>query len=151
LIVWDGFKDPPWRNVSELELRDFLKKRVDDGYTFPFNPVWPIQDSGWYEVVQKLRATSEGKATLESWYPAKTGILDEIDRIRAQHPDGFQKRELLQHKKSFAANIQDVVGCELADLADHEVRNVVKARWNRIRTAMRMYAKMQSSIRDSSK
>ncbi|CAE7875021.1 PKAR, partial [Symbiodinium sp. KB8] len=81
LIVWDGFKDPPWRNVSELELRDFLKKRVDDGYTFPFNPVWPIRDSGWYEVVQKLRATSEGKATLESWYPAKTGILDEIDRI----------------------------------------------------------------------
>lgn len=151
LIVWDGFKDPPWRNVSELELRDFLKKRVDDGYTFPFNPVWPIRDSGWYEVVQKLRATSEGKATLESWYPAKTGILDEIDRIHAEHPGGFQKRERLQHKKSFAANMQDVVGCELADLADHEVRNVVKARWNRIRTAMRMYAKMQSSIRDSSK
>ncbi|CAE7554053.1 unnamed protein product [Symbiodinium pilosum] len=31
LIVWDGFQDPPWRSVSELELRDFLKKRVDDG------------------------------------------------------------------------------------------------------------------------
>ncbi|CAJ1429005.1 unnamed protein product, partial [Effrenium voratum] len=102
LIVWDGFQDPPWRSVSELELRDFLSKRVDDGYTFPFNPVWPVRDPGWYKVVQKLREADEGKASLKCWYPEKTGILKEIDRIHAKHKQCFTKKTPLR-EQSFSA------------------------------------------------
>ena len=51
LVVWDGFSDPPWESRSEPELRKFLLERVQEGYTFPVNPVWPVRDPGWFEVL----------------------------------------------------------------------------------------------------
>lgn len=42
-------------DVSEPELREFLLERAKEGFTFPINPVWPVRDVGWYEVLQALR------------------------------------------------------------------------------------------------
>eukprot|EP00435_Cladocopium_sp_Y103_P038730 s21_g10.t1 len=55
MVVWDGYPDPPWKILKEPDLRTFLKARAKEGYCFPLNPVWPIRDKGWYEVLASLR------------------------------------------------------------------------------------------------
>ena len=39
LVVWEGFSNPPWKYLTEPELRVFLIARARDGYCFPINPV----------------------------------------------------------------------------------------------------------------
>ena len=52
LVVWDGFSDPPWKSFKEPALRAFLLERIQDGFCFPMNPIWPIRDVGWHAVLQ---------------------------------------------------------------------------------------------------
>mmetsp|Transcript_107677 Transcript_107677/g.195930 ORF Transcript_107677/g.195930 Transcript_107677/m.195930 type:complete len:1208 (+) Transcript_107677:133-3756(+) len=96
LIVWEGFPSKPWEYVCERELRDFVLKRVGDGFRFPVNPVWPVRDPGWYEVLSALKASTEKHGdredTLDCWYPKESGILDQIDRIHEAYPRGFEFR-----------------------------------------------------------
>ena len=37
--------------MTESELRAFLLERAKEGYSFPVNPVWPVRDKGWLEVL----------------------------------------------------------------------------------------------------
>lgn len=92
LIIWDGFDKSPWRYFSEGELRNFLIERVADGYTFPLNPVWPLRDQGWMDVMVALCGSPDTKQARECWYPEK--ILDFIETTYQQFPEGFIPHEL---------------------------------------------------------
>jgi hypothetical protein len=152
LIVWDGFTDePPWRNVSEPELREFLLERAKEGFTFPINPVWPVRDIGWYEVLQALRENEDpiAQRAMESWFPPQEEgeqILEMIDEIHDDNPDGLRVAQrpgfLRDSRKSMMTNAMDMTGCEIADFAGEQVRKVVQKRWRRIRFALLMAAKM---------
>mmetsp|Transcript_116694 Transcript_116694/g.182384 ORF Transcript_116694/g.182384 Transcript_116694/m.182384 type:complete len:1063 (-) Transcript_116694:255-3443(-) len=88
LVVWDEFPGIPWKYMSEPELRKFLIERVHAGFSFPLNPVWPVRDPGWFEVLAALRNSSAAEENLRAWYP-KANILQKIDEIHAEFPDGF--------------------------------------------------------------
>ena len=59
LVIWDGFSNPPWKSMSEDELRRWLRDRGSEGYSFPLNPKWVLCDAGWYDLLRKL-LESEG-------------------------------------------------------------------------------------------
>jgi len=90
LIIWDGFQGMPWEYKSEKELQSFLLERVKEGFSFPLNPVWPIRDPSWYEILDALRTSESAKGNLTAWYPPEYDVLDRIDRIHEAYPDGFQ-------------------------------------------------------------
>jgi len=89
LIIWDGFKHPPWRSVSEPQLREFLIKRVAESYTFPVHPLWPARDPGWFEVMDALNESKIAGQAMKSWFPPGSGVLEQILKIHEKHPDGF--------------------------------------------------------------
>ena len=92
LVIWDGFtEDPkrPWQAMKEPELRQWLRSRASDGYSFPINPVWPVRDPGWYDVLQSLQRSSEQQDNMQSWFPPEAGILAKIDALHSAHPKGF--------------------------------------------------------------
>merc|ERR1719265_1169944 len=69
-------------------MRQFLLDRMDDGYCFPMNPVWPCRDKGWWEVWEKsLKVTPP--ANVAAWYSKKLQVRDIIERIHAACPNGF--------------------------------------------------------------
>ena len=89
LVIWDGFADPPWQTFKEPELRDFLLKRAREGFSFPINPVWPVRDVGWFEVLQALQRGPESAENLNAWFPPDSGLIDKIAKLHAQYPNGF--------------------------------------------------------------
>merc|ERR1712050_644686 len=92
LVVWEGFmseNEEPWRYYQEPQVRQFLITRAKEGYAFPLNPVWPVRDKGWYEVLQALRGNPLTTQPLSCWYPAKYGVLEIIDRLHSTFPEGF--------------------------------------------------------------
>merc|ERR1712137_206319 len=77
LVVWEGFDDRPWTYKSASGLREFLAERIDEGYTFPLNPVWPIRDEGWYAIFEQLRnSTGVAREAFQAWYPPGSGISE---------------------------------------------------------------------------
>ncbi|CAJ1407662.1 unnamed protein product [Effrenium voratum] len=148
LVVWDGYSDPPWRKVSEPELRDFLQDRAREGYCFPLNPVWPIRDKGWYEVLQTLRGSPKdiNQRALGGWFTDEA--FRKIDEIHADFPDGFAQPNRLKRINSTIANFQDLAGDEMVDFAQAEVRNIIRERWKRIRSSLMMLARMMKDMDD---
>lgn len=162
LIVWDGFENPPWRSVSEPELREFLLARCVDGYSFPLNPVWPVRDPGWHALLKAQRATPDGERNLHAWFGAS--VLERIEDLHSTYPDGFQvlaKPELPPlspgmlgrehtHLKTMlggavlALNMRDLTDTrEMADMVYAEVSGEVKGRWRRVRSAFRLEAELR--------
>ena len=131
LVVWDGFAAPAWRQLGEPELRAFLIERCRDGFAFPMNPVWPIRDPGWMDVLRALKASAEGSACLHSWFPPSSGVLARIDKLHASYPTGFRKPPpplagpepplavggmgKLKSAKSLLITLQDLSPLEMAD------------------------------------
>ena len=75
LVLWHGYDASRGRSalgshrryLSPAELCAFLVDRVADGYSFPLNPVWPIRDPGWYEVLQTmLKQSPEAPANMKA-------------------------------------------------------------------------------------
>ncbi|CAJ1447283.1 unnamed protein product [Effrenium voratum] len=99
LVVWDGFKDKPWAYHNQTELQDFLASRIQEGYSFPINPVWPLRDEGWYAIFDALVRAG---ACLNSWFPPERRIVELVEEIRSTFPDGFQVSclKLLLHRRS---------------------------------------------------
>jgi len=89
LVVWHGFPSKPWAYYTEEQVREWLIERAKEGFTIPLNPVWPVRDQGWYEVLQVLRQSEEAQPALEQWFPSSSGILDLIDSIHKECPKGF--------------------------------------------------------------
>lgn len=61
LVISEGFSPENWKYLTEPDVRMFLIQRATEGYTFPLNPVWPIRDKGWYDVLQALRQNDHAK------------------------------------------------------------------------------------------
>ena len=144
LVVWDGFENPPWKAFTEPQLRTFLLERCKEGYSFPINPVWPIRDKGWFDVLKALQTTAEGRQNLASWFPPGSGIVEKIEKLHAAYPDGFKVVEESKAEKAkkgrlkstvFAMNFADLSTCEMADYAVAEARGEIKLRWQRARNA----------------
>lgn len=93
LVVWEGFDDLPWCPMNAAEVRNFLMARVKEGYRFPLNPMWCVRDEGWYELLSELRSQPDLEGTLNSWYPPDSGILEQIDAIHQEFPQGFKLEE----------------------------------------------------------
>jgi hypothetical protein len=89
MIVWEHFEGKPWRYDTECDLRKFLLARADEGYVFPVNPVWPVRDVGWHDVLQALRANPESQPSLAAWFPPESGLLAQIDLLHERYPAGF--------------------------------------------------------------
>jgi len=90
LVIWDGFSNPPWQSFKEPDLRQFLLERVKDGFSFPINPVWPVRDQGWIEVLNSLLASPDGAKNLKSWFPTESGVIEKIRAIHSANPGGFK-------------------------------------------------------------
>lgn len=95
LIIWDGFANeppdnPPWRTVTEPELRKFLLDRTKDGYGFPLNPIWPVRDAGWFEVLQALKSNPESTANMNAWFPPDSRVMEKIESLHREHPGCFK-------------------------------------------------------------
>jgi len=91
LVVWEGFPDKPWDYKEEQELKEFLMDRIDDGFSFPLNPVWPVRDEGWFEIYEALMASSQAQDSLRSWFPPESKVRETIREIRRDFPEGFQQ------------------------------------------------------------
>lgn len=110
LVVWEGFQETSndaqtpsgpssamtgdqvakcWEYFDEDELRVFLIERTAEGYTFPLNPVWPVRDVGWYQILEAMMKTEEGQKAVSCYFPEKSGILEKIRQLKAEFPDGF--------------------------------------------------------------
>lgn len=145
-VVWDGFDSPPWRTVKEPELRAFLLERAAEGFSFPLNPVWPVRDKGWLEVLHALQRHDEGTVNLSAWFPPSSGVLERIQYLHAKYPEGFYrvkaKEGTEQAKHSPAMALAQAADCDTRDLANFaelEVRRETQARWQRIRGALKLF------------
>mmetsp|Transcript_76795 Transcript_76795/g.235024 ORF Transcript_76795/g.235024 Transcript_76795/m.235024 type:complete len:764 (-) Transcript_76795:368-2659(-) len=90
LVVWQDFPDLPWESKTEEELRKFLLDRANDGWAFPLNPVWPVRDQGWSDVLKALQNSDHAKGCLQAWYPQEAGIMERMIGLHKQHPRGFR-------------------------------------------------------------
>jgi len=119
LIIWDGFAKKPWQYMKELDMRQFLLQRIAENFSFPVNPVWPLRDPGWNDILQALRANPATRDNLITWYPPSSGILETIDRLHRKFPRGFtfQKSDQLGHAEKFGLSAM-----ESADLGMHELK-----------------------------
>ncbi|CAJ1367601.1 unnamed protein product [Effrenium voratum] len=93
LIVWKGFEETggkPWDYTTEVGLREFLLQRVNDGYVFPLNPVWPVRDPGWWEILQAMMAQPVAKKCLESWFPPEIKYFEAAQALHLKYEQGFR-------------------------------------------------------------
>jgi len=90
LCIWDGFTNPPWKSFKEADLRGWLLDRVKDGFGFPINPIWPVRDQGWFDVLNALQGNPEAAKNLKSWFPPESGVLEKIKTLHGQYPGGFK-------------------------------------------------------------
>jgi len=143
LIVWDGLDSPPWKTVTEPELRAFLLERAREGYSFPLNPVWPVRDPGWLDVLRALQQQPEAVRNLRSWFPPESGVVERVMQLHSEFPDGFtvanEAPVHLSRRASFWAKLTDCDTRDMANFASLEVRRETEARWRRIRAALRMH------------
>lgn len=93
LVIWQEFEDKPWTHMSECELREFLLDRINEGFTFPLNPIWPVRDQGWYDVFEALRQGYACKQSFNAWYPPDSGIVQKIQDIHSKFPSGFERSD----------------------------------------------------------
>jgi len=130
LVVWEGFEDKPWAYMAERDLREFLLDRIDEDYSFPLNPVWPIRDPGWYEIYEALLDNEETAEAYESWYPPESGIRERIEAIHEQYSRGFYQtnQTIIDGKEQIEAlgprisEVEDVDSMEIADMVLDRVR-----------------------------
>jgi len=96
LVVWFKFPDKPWDYKTEEGVRTFLLERAAEGYAFPLNPVWPVRDKGWFDVLTALQQKPASVACLNSWFPPEVGVLERIAKLHKEHPQGFRIVDNLQ-------------------------------------------------------
>mmetsp|Transcript_22170 Transcript_22170/g.39882 ORF Transcript_22170/g.39882 Transcript_22170/m.39882 type:complete len:611 (+) Transcript_22170:70-1902(+) len=141
LVIWDGFGEfTPWKYLGEADLRSFLLERIKDKYSFPMNPAWLIRDPGWYDVLQAQRNSPSCQETLKSWFPADSGILEQLDEIHAEFPNG-------KITEPTPDDPQAINSMERADLAELKLRRHLALK--RAKRKMRAFLVMQVSKKKS--
>mmetsp|Transcript_15703 Transcript_15703/g.28274 ORF Transcript_15703/g.28274 Transcript_15703/m.28274 type:complete len:1025 (-) Transcript_15703:106-3180(-) len=151
LIVWHGMPEKPWDYVPEPALRNFLLDRVKEGYSFPLNPVWPLRDKGWYEVLTALKESTAARGPLLSWYPER--ILERMERLVQEFPAGDAFRESQRMRISTASVASDMdmycldlAGCEVADYALDQLKTY-SGRHRRTRTSVTVMNFLRKVVR----
>jgi cAMP-dependent protein kinase regulator len=96
LVVWSNHpkdkswgSEVPWSYFSEEKLRPFLMDRAKEGFCFPINPVWAVRDKGWYDVLDIMRRSEDGKNNCSSWYPPGLKILERVEEMHKKFPACF--------------------------------------------------------------
>jgi hypothetical protein len=119
-------------------LRSFLLERAAEGFSFPLNPVWPVRDPGWLDVLHELQQHEEANANLARWFPPDERILERVKEIHTRYPDGFKKMDEGENRRrpSFYVNLVDCDTREVGNFAELELTREVKARWRRVRAAL---------------
>eukprot|EP00435_Cladocopium_sp_Y103_P024987 s2612_g6.t1 len=150
LVVWEGFcegyDDKPWAYMDEGELREFLQKRVAENYAMPLNPIWCVRDEGWYKVLEAQMANPSCSEALKAWYPEGSGILEKIQELNKEFPQGLQQADQVGRQlRSTLSNANDLDTCEKATLAS-SLATSGKKRWG---AAFRKVTLMQSMSRQS--
>eukprot|EP00931_Biecheleriopsis_adriatica_P121847 TRINITY_DN9690_c0_g1_i1.p1 TRINITY_DN9690_c0_g1~~TRINITY_DN9690_c0_g1_i1.p1 ORF type:complete len:831 (-),score=189.00 TRINITY_DN9690_c0_g1_i1:269-2761(-) len=147
LVIWDGYSDPPWQKKSERELREFLLERAAEGFGFPLNPVWPVRDPGWYEVMLALKDNPIEADNFKAWIPDE--VMARIERIHDDCPLGFtvQKSQRSSMRNSVSTT-QDISGAEMMDFVTAEVNKIVRERWHRVRIRILWMARMMKNMDD---
>ena len=119
------------------------------GYSFPINPVWPVRDPGWLEVLRALQQHEEAASNLLSWFPPESGVLQRIEDLNGKYPNGFTvarpPREPLKggaknRRASVWTTVKNLSDCDVLDVANVATLAVeieTQARWLRIRRAMK--------------
>jgi len=95
LVICDNLPgNIPWTYMNLGQLQDLLISMIDDGFTFPINPKWILCDPGWKKVFDKLWTSTKPNVqeSLKCWFPPGAGVLDEIDRISMEYPEGFKEQ-----------------------------------------------------------
>jgi hypothetical protein len=121
LIIWEGFPNKPWKYFDEYNMRQFLLERVTEGYVFPINPVWPIRDKGWHDVLQALRS-SPSAHVLKAWYPDSSGIIARIKKMHTEHPHGFVQRAAEASPEAYPSNASSESQTQRTSKELHPVR-----------------------------
>ena len=86
----------------------FLAARLDEGFCFPFNPKWLLCDAGWWQLYEKAERSADAAASLDAWFPPRSGVREAIAHVRAAHPEGFRpsgEAGLVQHMKRGEAEL----------------------------------------------
>lgn len=122
LVVWEGFPDKPWDYKNEAGLREFLAKRIEENFTFPLNPVWPVRDKGWSDILDKMLANPGVKEIMSAWDPSGKTIST-IQELHNEFPDGFyvlNKDEPEERNRSTVPDMfgEDLMGSERTELAE---------------------------------
>jgi hypothetical protein len=168
VVTIEGFENPPWKTFDEAELRTFLLERAKEGYSFPINPVWPVRDAGWLEVLHALQQNEETSENVRSWFPPSSGVLERIQALHDASPNGFsvvKDTEAAEHSarkgarrrgSTFANDLRkDIKALELgqdtetrdeANLVDLLVRREMKARYARIRVSLLCALKSDEAV-----
>jgi len=110
----------PWKYVDQQGLQEILKKKIDQGYTFPINSKWILCDPGWKDVFDQLKASKAPyvQDSLKVWYPPKSGMMEKIEEIHKRFPNGFQRKIASNSRDSF----DDTDGTAAMDLAELELK-----------------------------
>jgi len=121
LVVSDDLDGKiPWTYMNRDQLRAFLLRKIDDGYTFPLNPKWVLCDEGWKEVYDKLLASDRPNVTesIDAWLPPGSGLRERIAGVCERHPKGFRRRSKAKNHVDFAAWIAGGSGDLASQLDD---------------------------------
>eukprot|EP00929_Paragymnodinium_shiwhaense_P079862 TRINITY_DN4162_c0_g1_i1.p1 TRINITY_DN4162_c0_g1~~TRINITY_DN4162_c0_g1_i1.p1 ORF type:complete len:941 (+),score=242.83 TRINITY_DN4162_c0_g1_i1:112-2934(+) len=119
LVVWEGFMEDggkPWDYMDEPQVRTFLLERAEEGYAFPLNPVWPVRDRGWSEVLESLLQSPACKAANDSWYGSDGKMLERINALQKAYPLGFRKDGAGPGTRLTQHTLGDLDACEKADI-----------------------------------
>ena len=116
------------------------------GFSFPLNPVWPIRDPGWLEVLHELQRHEEPADNLQKWFPPDSGVLQRIEKIHEEYPDGFKvvaertTPVVRSRRVSFWKNMinPDMDTRDMANFASLELRRQTKVRWKRVRDSIKL-------------
>merc|ERR1712060_859003 len=141
--------------MDEEGLREFLMKRILDGYTLPMNPIWLVRDEGWYELYEALKGQPEGLKALEAWFPPESGIMKRIEEVHGLYPDGFVVADIdTQNSRNPTVASVDLSGLERADVMTvNKVAPSPSNGWGKLRTvcdANRFTSELQSIVEHKS-
>ena len=83
-----------WQYMNASQVKQFLRERVREGFTFPLNPKWILCD-GWGDLYDDLMSSdrAEVRESMDTWFPPDSGLREQIAEIRDRYPRGFLRQQ----------------------------------------------------------